>query len=122
MDKSAVRARLLEYETAIEAIKGLASRRAGRIPPKDWPTTRHQMRDLQKALEEDYRPRSTARGEKAMTEVEHRLSSTVRSLELKAISMWIGAQSLTRHGLTNSLKPWYTSMTVLWYVHKPEGK
>ena len=73
MDKSAVRARLLEYATAMEAIKGLASRRTGRIPPKDWPTARRQMRDLQKALEEDYRPRSTARGEKAMTEVEHRL-------------------------------------------------
>jgi hypothetical protein len=73
IDKSAVRARLLEYATAMEAIKSLASRRTGRIPPKDWPTARRQMRDLQKALEEDYRSRSTARGEKAMTEVEHRL-------------------------------------------------
>jgi hypothetical protein len=73
MDKSDVRTRLLEYKTTMEAIQDLASRRTGRIAPKDWPTGRQQMRDLQKALEEDCRPRSTARGEKAMTEVEHRL-------------------------------------------------
>jgi len=79
------------------------------------------MRDLQKALEEDYRPRSTARGEKAMTEVEHRLFYRVIAGAKSHINVdWRSKPDET----------WFDELSEaladindgLWYVHKPEGK
>jgi hypothetical protein len=121
MDKSEVRVRLMEYETAMEAIQGLASPRTGRIAQKDWPTARQQMCDLKRALEDDYRPRSTVRGGKAMTEIEYRLFYGVIS----------GAKS--RINVDWRSKPdekWFDELSEalvdikdgLWHVYKPEGE
>jgi hypothetical protein len=121
MDKFEVRARLLEYKTTMEAIQNLASRRTGRIAPKDWPTARQQMRDLQKALGEDYRPRSTVRGEKAMTELEHRLFYRVIAGAKSHINVdwgskpdetWFDELSEALADINDGLR----------YAHKPEGE